>query len=309
MTTNTGPQPNAEVVLVLQRRCRLQVERRIALGLGSEEAWTVDPLADAVTRILLNNLADGRVARVLRAWTPVEPGRSPPTATAGDFSENDLAHLERWWPACVPYLDTYIARLIQFYGTEQPFIARLEACEPAAWDELAGLLARQAGAWLRQRGVETDQAAEAQEAAQEACEIIYRSAFHYDVHFMAWASVILNNILRQRYRRPDVLNQPGLTRLDEDMNADEGDHPPRHELVQDPGAIVTDPVEPRVWLDQALWQLKSRAQRYVLLASFYDGLDDDEIARQLGKSLNAVYILRYRALQRIKEILSGRAST
>lgn len=309
MATNIGLQPNAEVVLVLRRRCRWQVEQWLASDQGAEETQLVDALTEAVTRVLLNNLADGRVARVVRAWSSAEAPPSPLRAEAPGAPNNDLALLVEWWPEGAPFLDRYMARLVRFYVTEQPTIARLEACDPAAWDELVEMLARRAGGWLRQWEVEGDWAADAREAAQEACEIIYRHPFHYDVFFEAWALLILKNVLRQRYRGPDVLNRPRLARLDDDADAEAGGYPPRHELVHDSGAAVTEMVEAGVWLDQVLGRLKSRAQQYVLKASFADGLEDEEIAHHLGKSVNAVYILRYRALQRLKEIMSRTAPT
>lgn len=53
----------------------------------------------------------------------------------------------------------------------------------------------------------------------------------------------------------------------------------------------------------AIEQLRSKAQREIIIRTFEE-LSDAQIAQQLGKSKQAVYNLRHRALARLKEILS-----
>ncbi len=57
-------------------------------------------------------------------------------------------------------------------------------------------------------------------------------------------------------------------------------------------------------LQKAMGKLRSLPQQPVIKYPYLDDLEDDEIARRLGKTKQAVYHLRLRALARLKAIMT-----
>jgi RNA polymerase sigma factor (sigma-70 family) len=150
-------------------------------------------------------------------------------------------------------------------------------------------------------------ASEAADFAQESCEAIHIHPFPYDVAFDAWTARILKNNVLQRYTRSrDVTDRmPGTVSLDGSATIDREDTFSLYSLLSDESSTSAfDRADVREWLLGAIAKLKSQAQQQVILDTYFYELDDGEIARRLGKTKNAVYILRYRALQNLKQMLS-----
>jgi RNA polymerase sigma factor (sigma-70 family) len=148
---------------------------------------------------------------------------------------------------------------------------------------------------------------EAADFAQQTCEAIHIHPFPYDVSFDAWTARILKNNILQRYTRSkDVTDRnPGTVSLDRSATVEREDDFSLYNLLADESTTSAfDRVDVREWLLGAIADLKSQAQQQVILDTFFYELDDGEIARRLGKTRNAVHILRHRALQHLKQILS-----
>jgi RNA polymerase sigma factor (sigma-70 family) len=155
--------------------------------------------------------------------------------------------------------------------------------------------------------VPDDRAADdAHDFAQQACEIVYREPFPYDVSFDAWTTLILHNCIRQRDSRSRDL-------IDRDRRVISLDLPdPRvewndfslYDVLSDVSGLTPfERLEVQEWLLQAIGRLRSRVQQQVIINTYFDELSDEDIAQRLGKSKNNVQLLRHRALKRLKQIL------
>lgn len=204
-------------------------------------------------------------------------------------------------------LTAYIDRVIVNTEQAHPRLQALETCDRAAWEQLYTWLARRAIAMLRSWRSSQDTQRDAADFAQQTCLVIFAKPFPCDISFEAWATTILKHLILERYRRsPDALNRaPHLASLDMPASRnDDTDTVLGEQLASTQALDDFDKIENRLILLDAIEQLKSEAQRSVILATWLNEQDDDEIARRLGKSTQAVYNLRGRALARLKEILA-----
>ncbi len=149
-------------------------------------------------------------------------------------------------------------------------------------------------------------APEAIEFAQAACEAIFRSTFPCDVSFDAWATLVLKNVIWQRYQRSrDVLDRTSTVEsLERPPQSKTGDTFSLHELLADPNAAVFEHHEVREWLLDALEQLPSTTQERVLIDLYFNERSIPEVAHRLGRSVQAVYNLKHRALLELRSILT-----
>jgi len=149
---------------------------------------------------------------------------------------------------------------------------------------------------------------EAVDFAQETCEAIFSHPFPYDVSFDAWATLILKNRILWRHTRSRELmdRMPGTLSLDQPNWSGADDNFSLYDLLADPSDGSTfESLEVQERLIQAIARLGSQAQQQVIVDTFLYELTDDEIARRLGKTRQAVYNLRHRALRHLKKILDG----
>jgi RNA polymerase sigma factor (sigma-70 family) len=206
--------------------------------------------------------------------------------------------------------ETYVDRVIHSYLQEQSRVEALAAQDEAAWAELHEQLTGRAYNILLRLQVPPGQAmGEAADFAQAACEIIFSHPFPYDVSFDAWATRILKNrILWRDTRSQDLIDrEPRTLSLDRPGRSETGDDFSLYDLLTDgAGTSAFERLEVQEWLMQAIAGLRSGAQQRVIIDSFFYGLSDEEIATRLGKTKQAVYNLRHRALRDLKEILERR---
>jgi RNA polymerase sigma factor (sigma-70 family) len=149
----------------------------------------------------------------------------------------------------------------------------------------------------------TDAWEEALNFAQETCLIIFEQRYPFDVSFEVWATKILKNLILARYTRgKDILDRrQRLESLDAETS-EGGDS--LQEVTPDTRSLVPfEKIENQTLLLNAMAQL-SPIQRQVIQDTFLRELDDAQIARRLGKSKQAVYNLRHRALARLQQILA-----
>jgi RNA polymerase sigma factor (sigma-70 family) len=252
-----------------------------------------------VERHLLQS-ASGLVRDIARiVWRNVQSGRAG-RVIARDAG-SDAVPPDAW--------SQYVDKVITIYLEEHPRVARLIDRDDAEWARLYATLEYHARLRLHtQSATRSHLAQEAADFAQQACESIFRSEFPYDVAFAAWANVVLLNHIRRRLARsPDVIDRhPRLVSLDQPAGDELDTDSPAHETFPDPaGDVDFERVELRLALLAAIDQLGSRAQRAVVIDSYLRELSDDAIARKLGKSRQAVYNLRHRALEHLHEILTA----
>ncbi len=110
-----------------------------------------------------------------------------------------------------------------------------------------------------------------------------------ETHLSAYLYRTVHNVITDRYRRRPVPDFP----LDEALEAGESSDPSR--------LAARHIAEQRA--RAALWRL-THEQRLVLMLKFYEGLDNDEVARALGKPVGAVKSLQHRGLEALRRMLA-----
>lgn len=259
--------------------------KKLAIKTGRQLAVpALHNLACRVAEIVHRNVASGRVKHVW--WYQSTQGKKRSELTPAQ----------------------YIDRVIEYYEREHERIHKLRAKDDEEWQTLFQQLLTRAYNKLLNFSISKGRAySEAYDLAQEACEAIFRDRYPYDVAFDAWATKILNNrILRKYSRSPEPMDKPRLIQSIEEIA--EGDTGNRRVLwfILSSGEVpdAFRRVEDRELVFQAIEQLKSQAQQQVIIRSFLLEESDEEIATKLGKTKQAVYNLRHRALVKLKEILS-----
>lgn len=202
-------------------------------------------------------------------------------------------------------LEEYIDRVISYARQEYARVHALEQAEPNEWNRLRDLLYHRAIPMVRHFRNGSEVIDEASDFAQQACAIIFDERYPCDVSFEAWAVTILKNLVLAHYARsPDVLNRPDRLRsLDQPKLADGEGDTLLSDLLADPDSPKPfDRIEDQIILLEAVERL-GPTQRQVIRWSFLEELEDAQIAKRLGKSKQAVYNLRQRALVRLKILL------
>lgn len=261
------------IVLLCRRKVRAYARTHAA-------EWTADLEAHsaAVTEIVTRNYTSGRIHRMRRL---------PPGALLGSRA-----------------LGEYISRVLPHYHRSYARIVRLQAYDPHVWDDLFAELLHAATLYLRRHV--TLPAKTPEDYAQSACLNIRQSIYPFDVPFEAWMKRVLINGIIQEWRSGDVLarGEFGVVSLDRQSYAEGGDDPARtrHEQIHDERADKAfQQVDDADLVWNAIGELRSRRQREVLIATYRDGLSDEDIARRLGRTQNAVQVLRHRALAALKK--------
>lgn len=253
----------------------IQCLRRIR---ASAHAFDEDPetLAQRVAGIVRDNVARGRVPR--------KPAPHPQTG--------------------VP--DSYIDEVLGFIHTEGDTLHALRERDEAAWLRVMELLCVRAYTYLMRGGMEGAQARQLAEDLAQACSVtLWEQAlerFPYDTQFEAWVSRIAAYEVSQWRRSGKEQREQRAISLDgvPDSNVQQT----LYEVLPDLGASrALDEAEARMTLAGALEQLASEEQRQTVLRQLR-GESDEEIASALGRSKQAIYNLRYRALRALRRILS-----
>jgi len=256
------------------RRVRALCRKRLA-ALDVSPA----PHEDRVVQVVQGNLANGRFERFARGQ------RDHRTVTLTAYIDNVIFHASR----------------------EQARVQRLEDGDAAEWNRLRDSLAHRACCMVRSFRNGHEAYTEALDFAQQTCLIVFNQRYPFDVSLDAWVGTILKNLVLTRYRRSsDVLSRPHAPdSLDEVNDPASGGNGFLNELLADSKSLAPfERVENQMVLLQAIERLRSRAQRQVITATFLEELDDAQIAKWLGKSKQAVYNLRQRALARLRVILA-----
>jgi len=191
-------------------------------------------------------------------------------------------------------LEEYTDLVTTYYGENRPFISRLERGEAKAWEQLSRRLFRAAYNLLLNQNWDLEQAhIRAQEATQEACLSIYCRVYPYDCPFDAWVLTILRHHVFRSYHRPrNPLNLPNVTNPLEKALPEKATKPTELSKFERSEPLL-----------QALGQLRSVSQRQVIDCLFFQELSPQETAQKLGKSVQAIYNLKGRALAKLSKLL------
>lgn len=238
-----------------------------------EEALTGLPEGDygsllpKIREVVFANLQNGRLQR---------------------FMERDGSHT----------LSDYVRQVARTVKNELEGIERLAAKEQSAWVVQHKHLRAKAYFYLMRLGVDHYEAYQrANDFAQAACEDIFKARYPMDVPYTTWVQTILRNrILQEMWRKPDLLDvKTALVPFEEDDGVEPADPITRDQMGE---------AEDREVLQWAITQLPSDAQRAVIQLTL-TGYTDEEIAAQMGRTVQAVYNLRHRALQEIKSLVAS----
>lgn len=260
-------------------------------------AWllSAEEAVRQIGTIIQWNMDSGRAQRVAR--------RYPRLVDADEIADNQTRPPGPLRASGL--LQEYVTRVIRRYHAEHPRIQRLADRDLQEWQGLLQLLTARGYQKLLRFGRKPSRACEeAHDFAQDAAEIICGAWFPYDVPFEAWAGLILNNcILQSLTRSRDLMDrEPVLMTLDSPPLNEATPHAAQSAAVA--AASSKDRLEIlelRDSLQHAILTLRSPSQQYVLVATFFEGLDDEEIAHNLAKSKGAVHILRHRALHGLRD--------
>ncbi|CAG0935155.1 hypothetical protein TFLX_03987 [Thermoflexales bacterium] len=238
-------------------------------------------LTERVVEIVLRNLASGRAQRVMD--------------NCRNASTNANASLEQ-------YIDKVIVR----YLAERQRVERLAERDDAEWAQLLELMTTRAYRILYRWQVNDLQSKDiATDFAQQTCESIYAAVFPYDVSFDAWATVILSNHIRQHYTRSQDLidRNPLMESLDLSVTSDPDEMTSLYETLSDPTAAhLFERIDVQQEIIDAIAQLPSHTQQDVIVYSYLYGWSDEQIASHLGKTKQAIYNLRHRALRQLRQV-------
>jgi RNA polymerase sigma-70 factor (ECF subfamily) len=190
------------------------------------------------------------------------------------------------------------------FETSASLLERLRGQPDAgSWKRLVDLYTPLLRSWLRRHLVPHD---DVDDLVQEVMAVLVRELphFHYDRQrgsFRGWLRTITVNRLRMFWRsrqsRPLATGDSDLARkldaLEDPQSAlsqlwdREHDQHVAHRLLE----LIEPEFEPTTW----------RAFRRVTL----DGAEVSTVAAELGISLNAVYLAKYRALRRLRQEMQG----
>lgn len=196
-------------------------------------------------------------------------------------------------------LHDYCARIAENYWSE---IAR-QTAQRDPWQELYDQLEQHARSILYQRMGFAFAAAcqQACDYAQEACQLILKGSYPYDVPYSAWTGrILINCILGKLGRSTDLLDrvhfvEQDLTDMVESIGRRRASSPHSHDFAEG--------VDRRLVLLGAIRKLPSEDQRLVIIRGFFYGWNATQIAEELGKTPQAVHNLKHRALLNLREIL------
>jgi RNA polymerase sigma factor (sigma-70 family) len=269
---------------VVQMLCAWHVQR-VSPSILEQLGLTGETLTTLATEIVMGNASSGRLARVM--------------VTSRRAQELTL-----------DALDDYSGRIVTHYLQESRRMTALMTGDQVAWRNLRHWLASRAHAMLQRQLTSAAAAPDPNDFAQEACVTLATrlSSYPYDAPFDAWTTRVLHNIILARFQRGrDLLDRdPAVASLDRSIKSTTPDSDSLLQLVQDPSqadALEIVALRQQIW--HALEQMQSKAQRAVIIYTYFYELPDVEIGARLGKETNNVAQLRRRALQRLKQILGG----
>lgn len=210
-------------------------------------------------------------------------------------------------------LEEYVDRVIGHYLDEGERVERLAVGDGAEWEYLQRRLYWRAYRMLQRwspMGFTAKQ--DAVDFAQQTCLTIYHATFPYDVSFDAWATLILkNDILKRFTRSTDVIDRnPSMESLDhlcDDYDSDSWRSPRSlYDVMADPDSeALFESVDAQEQVRWAIARLPIPSQRQVVTYTFLLGRPDEWIAREMGRSRQAVYNLRHRAIQQLRQIMNA----
>ena len=231
-------------------------------------------------------------------WPAVEGGPPGLHRTLRPVLEQNLAsgraarYIER---NGLPGLEAYVQRVVQIALAEVDRLLEIYDRGELVWDVMTRQLQRDARIQLHRQGLPPGEIeARAADLAQEVCLILLRVHYPADVPYMQWVRRVLRNHINHcSFRSRELLDSRQVERVDLT----------EWELM-DQAAVTDEPLAGRE-ADELAWALErlpSAAQRQIMRRSL-EGWPLENIAAEIGRSPQAVYNLRHRAIREIQRLL------
>lgn len=194
----------------------------------------------------------------------------------------------------------YVWRVANGYKNFHHLVNRLQNDKAhGEWKELLEKMQLWAFNYLVRKGYSAEPSTQdiAKECANEAAIQVINAYFPFDTNFYAWVHVIVNNSCRKYFRnraKKTVVKDSQLVDLDA-----------INHLLKDPKYLEKEHQEYlRDILNEAISQL-SDSRKQVIELTYFGGLSPKDVAEKLGKSIGAIYNLRFYALEDLRKILGS----
>jgi RNA polymerase sigma factor (sigma-70 family) len=214
------------------------------------------------------------------------------------YTNLDRGRLQDYIEGEISRVDDYVWRVEDKYLHLSVFIKDLQTDRvESVWAPLFEQMCVWANNFLRRKSffanITTQEIALG--CATEAAINLLHAYFPYDTDFEPWVHVIVQNACRkfiQKETRKSTIPQQDIIESDDVIN----------ELIdptgQDPQYLLDS--EKDLWEDVGKLSLD---RRQVIEYEYVHGLSPNEIALKMGKSIGAIYSLKFNALQDLRKIL------
>jgi RNA polymerase sigma factor (sigma-70 family) len=200
-------------------------------------------------------------------------------------------------------LSRYAQRVLDRLMAEWERVEGLRTGDSPRWTPILRNMERLAYFWLGPAGRQEWARWEAREAASRTCSDLWdwlqRNPFPFDVPFDRWAERALRNRLKQsvRSRREQARHE-----------VDSLDHPGFDESHPRAGLLPNDDMS--VWLEreyrreavERAWTRLDQRQAYIIHRWYVEGWSADEIAAEIKLEINHIYVLKHRAIKKLREL-------
>jgi len=254
-------------------------QRRTSSGAGIG-ASGIEYWIDRATQVLTTNIESGRFEHA-QDYLEVGP-------------DNDATLL------------AYAVQVLRVLVAEAERVERLTAGQSTAWATVIFRMEQVAYRWLGPVGREDWAAWEARDATARTCADLWAwlqvNPYPFDVPFGRWATRALYNRLREAARKRRTRERYIPESLDRPLYG--------HAALETYGDIVAD-LSFDIWLErsanreallQALERLDAR-QAAVIRLWYLEQWPAPEIAAALGIQVNYVYVQRFRAIEKLRQIV------
>lgn len=223
------------------------------------------PLSEAIRSVIWTNLTRGRVLSFLEGNEHATPRQ-------------------------------YVLRVIEFYNRLHPHLYNLQVVRASeAWQTLYDQMCQTAQHYFVRWDVPNIHATHelAKECASEAAARILTAHFPYDVEFDPWMYVLLRNVCYSKLKKSVESAAQDLSALEECLT----------DSSIPTGRKIETQIDLRNGLLSGLEQL-TPARRQVVWMHYFENRTFQEIADEMGKSVNAIHQLHFYALHELEKILN-----
>jgi RNA polymerase sigma factor (sigma-70 family) len=212
----------------------------------------------------------------------------------------DRGRIQRFLEGNPAQVDLYVWRVADGFSKLHAYLHQLQTEQASeAWSPLYERMQTWAYNFFLRKNFAADGNTReiAVECASEAAIHLLNAHFPYDTDFDPWAHILVQNTCRKFIHnslKKSAVPQEKQVELEDDL-ANLSDLPLEVQMLMS---------ERSAEIEAALAQL-SEARRNVIRMLYFEGMELEEIAKKMGKSVGAVYSLHFNALGDLRKILSA----